>query len=482
MITLIDVLRVQAWLHPEREVLVADGERWNSRELYRQALQLACVMHRRYGLCEGQTVGLLCRNHLVAILLLPALMRLGVHIRLLSTDMAASQLARLVEERCTLLVYDEEVRARCLPVAMRCQAVTAEEVRMRLKEAMVSSEAMASSESGGKEPTLPRVDRYASLSVFTGGTSGTFTEAARTSSVQPFLAPFLALIRQVGLLRRRSVLIALPLYHGFGLSALIMSLVLGKKVCLLRHFEPQQALAMIRQERVEVLPVVPAILSRLWQAPEASEALQDVRCILSGGDHLPRSLVRLTQQNLGAVLYNLYGTSEAGFFVLAKPQELCSADREGLLGKPILGVRCEVREADAQGVGSLWVRSAWAMSSRQDQWQNTGDLVSRDANGYLYHHGRADRMVVCGGVNVYLDNVERVLLAHPDVANARVYPVAHPDFGQVLHANVELSATALVAPTVDSLRQWLSSRLSRAEMPHDITFGRIELLSTGKMK
>lgn len=469
MITLIDVLRVQAWLHPEREVLVADGERWSSRELYRQALQLACVMHRRYGLCEGQTVGLLCRNHLVAILLLPALMRLGVHIRLLSTDMPASQLARLVEERCTLLVYDEEVRARCLPETMRCQAVTAEEVRMRLREAM-----------SDRMPALPRVDRYASLSVFTGGTSGTFTEAARTSSVQPFLAPFLALIRQVGLLRRRSVLIALPLYHGFGLSALIVSLVLGKKVCLLRHFEPQQALTLIRQERVEVLPVVPAILSRLWQAPEASEALQDVRCILSGGDHLPRSLVRLTQQNLGAVLYNLYGTSEAGFFVLAKPQELCSADREGLLGKPIFGVQCEVREADAQGVGSLWVRSAWAMSSRQDQWQNTGDLVSRDANGYLYHHGRADRMVVCGGVNVYLDNVERVLLAHPDVANARVYPVAHPDFGQVLHANVELSATALVAPTVDSLRQWLSSRLSRAEMPHDITFGRIELLSTGK--
>ena len=121
------------------------------------------------------------------------------------------------------------------------------------------------------------------------------------------------------------------------------------------------------------------------------------------------------------------------------------------------------------------------MTSRQNLWQNTGDLVSRDANGFLYHHGRSDRMVVCGGVNVYLDSVERVLLAHPSVANARVYPVAHPDFGQVLHANVELFDASDSLLTSERLRQWLSSRLSRAEMPHDIVFAPLELLSTGKV-
>lgn len=467
MITLLDILRLHAWLHPDRVALVTDGERFTRRELYHHACQLAQLMHQQYGLHAGLTVGVLCRNHLVSVLLLPALMRLGVHIRLLSTDMPASKLASLVQERCALLVYDEEVSSRCLPDHLSCQKVTAEELLAKLRSCNLP-----------REVSLPRVGTYASLSVFTGGTSGTFTEAARSSSILQFVAPFLALIRHVGLLRHKSVLIALPLYHGFGLSALIVSLVLGKKVCLLRHFQTQPALALIREERVEVLPVVPAILSRLWQSPEATESLHAVRCILSGGDHLPLSLAQLTQQRLGPVLFNLYGTSEAGFFVLAKPQDLASATREGLLGKPIFGVRCDVRDADAQGVGTLWVRSAWAMTSRQNQWQNTGDLVCRDADGSLHHHGRADRMVVCGGENVYLDSVERVLVSHPSVANARVYPVAHPDFGQVLHADVELFDASL---TPEALRLWLTSRLSRAEMPHVIVFAPLELLSTGKV-
>lgn len=470
MITLLDILRLQAWLHPGREVLIADDERVTSRELYHSACRLSRLLYDQYGLRPGQTVGLLCRNHLVAVLLLPALMRLGVHIRLLSTDMPASKLASLVQEQCALLIYDEEVSSRCLSDDLLCQKVATEELRANLCR-NTSSENIA----------LPRVDSYASLSIFTGGTSGSYTEAARSSSIHQFLAPFLALIHHVGILRYRSVLIALPLYHGFGLSALFVSLILGKKVCLLRRFQTQTALALIRQERVEVLPVVPAILSRLWQSPEAAESLQSVRCILSGGDHLPQSLAQLTHQRLGPVLFNLYGTSEAGFFVLAKPQELLQASQEGLLGKPIFGVRCDVRDRDAEGVGTLWVRSAWAMTSRQNLWQNTGDLVSRDSGGFLYYHGRSDRMVVCGGENVYLDHVERVIRSHSSVANVRVCTVAHPDFGQVLHATVELSDPSVSLLSSEDLRQWLTDRLTRAEMPHCIDFAPLELLSTGKV-
>lgn len=470
MITLLDVLRLHAWLHPRREVLVTEDERLTSRQFYQQSRKLARLLQNQYGLCSGKVVFLLCRNHLISVLLLPALMRLGVRIRLINTDMAASQVNALVQDSCAVLIYDEEVRSRCLPPSLPCQRVSAEELQLQLRSAGSLTDV-----------SLPWIHGCANLSVFTGGTSGAFKEAARLARVLPFLAPFLALIRHIGLLRYQSVLIALPLYHGFGLSALIVSLVLGKKVCLLRHFHSQQALALIRQERIQVLPVVPALLSRLWQLPDAGESLLSVRCILSGGDLLPLSLARLTQQRLGLVLFNLYGTSEAGFFVLAKPDDLAEASQEGLLGRPISGVRCDIREANAQGIGTLWVRSAWAMSSRQNQWQNTGDLVSRDAGGYLYHHGRADRMVVCGGENVYLDNVERVLLSHPEIANARVYPVAHPDFGQVLHARIEVTGSSDGLLSSDVLRHWLSQHLSRAEMPHAFDFAPLELLSTGKV-
>ncbi|WP_374188089.1 AMP-binding enzyme [Hoylesella marshii] len=126
------------------------------------------------------------------------------------------------------------------------------------------------------------------------------------------------------------------------------------------------------------------------------------------------------------------------------------------------------------------MRSSWAMNGRKSRWQSTGDLAFRNNEGYYFHRGRADGMVVCGGENVYPSHVEHVLMGHPHVIAARVYPVPHPAFGQVLHAQVELQNG--LDDTPEMLKSWLDSRLSRAEMPHHITMQAIELLSTGKPK
>jgi len=126
----------------------------------------------------------------------------------------------------------------------------------------------------------------------------------------------------------------------------------------------------------------------------------------------------------------------------------------------------------------LWVCSRWAMNGLKDRWQDTGDLVYCDADGYYFHRGRADGMIVCGGENVYPDNVMRALSLHPNVVASHVYPVPHPEFGNVLNAQIELRKDAVV--TTDDIMQWLSPRISRAEMPHQIIFGPIETFSTGK--
>ena len=120
--------------------------------------------------------------------------------------------------------------------------------------------------------------------------------------------------------------------------------------------------------------------------------MKSLRCLISGGDRLPKSLIETTHKEIGEVLFNLYGTSEAGFFMLANPKELASFE-ETTLGKPIRGVDCKVKDCNRQGIGTLWVRSRWAMRGLRNQWQNTGDLVSQNSEGYFFHHGRADRMV-----------------------------------------------------------------------------------------
>ena len=467
-VTLMAALKFSARYHPTECAVVSERLVINYSELYQYACRLARLMYAEYKLRRGDLVAMLCRNHTVSLLLLPALSRLGVNVRLLNTDLGAGKTQELIDRgSCKLLIYDKEWMKNRGPLTPSCPAIDTDVLYEKLFD-KDEDEAFY----------LPPILHGPAITVMTGGTSGQYTEATRHPSVTQFLPPFFALLRDVGIGDYTSVFLALPFYHGFGLATLIVSLLMGKKICLMRHFDANQALRMIRNEEVEVLPLVPVMLARMWQQDDAREKMKSLRCIISGGDHLDRKLAETTRNRLGDVLYNLYGTSEAGFFLLATPDDL-SRHAETTLGKPIRGVKCKVVEKDAEGVGTLWVRSGWAMTGRNDCWQSTGDQIIQDAEGYYFHRGRSDGLVVCGGENAWPDNVMRALGQHPDIVASHVYAVPHSEFGHVLNARIELCKDCKLSP--EDIRQWLAPRISRAEMPHEITFGPIETLSTGKI-
>lgn len=440
----------------------------NYSELYQYACRLAYLMYSDYNLRQGDTVAMLCRNHTVSLLLLPALSRLGVNVLLLNTDLGTEKIEELLNRNsCKLLVYDKERKDGRSTITSPYPAIDT---------GILYEKLFAKNEDNVFY--LPPIFHGPAITVMTGGTSGHYTEATRHPSVTQFLPPFFALLRDVGIGDYNSVFLALPFYHGFGLATLIVSLLMGKKICLMRLFDASQALKIIRNEEIEVLPLVPVMLARMWQQEGAKEKMKSLRCILCGGDHLDHKLVETTHSQLGNVLYNLYGTSEAGFFLLATPDDL-SRHSETTLGKPIRGVKCKVVEKDAEGVGKLWVRSGWAMTGRNDQWQSTGDLVIQDTEGYYFHRGRRDGLVVCGGENVWPDNVMRALSLHPAIVASHVYAAPHPEFGNVLNARIELRKDSTLSS--EDVKQWLAPRISRAEMPHEIIFGPIRISSTGKV-
>lgn len=468
-VTLMTLFAYAAFIYPRREAVIHEGQVYTYARLYRQALALARWMREHYGLRPGNRVALLCRNHVDLVLLLPALSRLGVGVYLLNTDMSAEQVAAKLmgSHRYNLFIIDEELTARCLPhEGITVPYITAEMLRHR-----------PDAEPGAPK-RLPRIWRGAELAVLTGGSGGKYKEASRRPSALNFLPPLLALIRSVGIHRGSTTYVALPLYHGFGLATLLISLVMGKRIWLTRRFRESEALEGIDRYGVDVLPIVPTMLARMMQLPRAAERLKSLRCIISGGDRLDRKLVAEVHGRVAPIIYNLYGTSEAGFFLLATPCDLDCHPEESTLGRPIRGVRCDVRDKDAQGVGILWVQSRWAMQSRQNAWQSTGDRMFCNSAGFYFHRGRADRMVVCAGENVYPEPVERALEAHPEVVAARVYAVEDVRFGQVLEARVELMPQSACSEQV--LLDWLRPRLSRAECPHAIHIGKLEMLSTGK--
>lgn len=442
-VTLMSLLGFASKREPEKVSFIAGEERYTYAELYAKARQWAMHLHETYGVVRKSRVGLICRNDVGTTLIMIALSRLGADVKLLSSDLPAAERERMKENGKVDVLLDAE--------------------SMELSQHYAFE--------------LPHVSRGGSITVMTGGSGGRYKEASRRSGIMPFLSPLTALVRDIHVQDYDGVLLALPYYHGFGLATLVVAMALCKKICLMGKFDAEEALQMIDREHLEILPVVPALLSRIWQTEGAEERMKEVKCVICGGDRLERSLVDVTNRRSSALLYNLYGTSEAGFFMLATPSDLALGN-EAAVGRPIRGVRCEMRDIDADGVGTLWVKSKWAMAGCENRWQCTGDRVWRSSEGLYYYRGRTDNMVVCGGENVYPDNVERVLSEHPDVVNSQVYPAPHPDFGTVLHALIELKEGSLV--TESDIRAWLHPRVSRAEMPHRIELGTVHLMENGK--
>lgn len=467
-ISLMALLRFAAHFYPQRCAIIDETQSLSYQELYIRTRQFAEILHTEYHLQPEMSVALLGRNSLILTLLLHALSRLGIRTTLLSTDLGTEQItADLQKHHYHLIIYDSDLKQ--IPTELPCVAVTTEKL----------NDILLNKSSQTKRRKLPKIWRGREIVIHSGGTSGNFKTIARRPSVTSFLPPLFALLRDIKIYQYERVLISLPFYHGFGLSTLIISLLMGKKICLQKRFDALQTLAIIQREKIEVMPIVPAMLARFWQIEGAKKKMKSLRCLISGGDRLPKSLIDTTHKEIGEVIFNLYGTSEAGFFMLANPKELASF-KETTLGKPIRGVDCKIKDRNHQGIGTLWVRSRWAMRGLRNQWQNTGDLVSQNSEGYFFHHGRADRMVVCGGENVQPEHIEQVLLSHPMIIAARAFTVPDPNFGNVIHTEIECTPKATL--TEEILLDWLRPQLSRAEMPHSIRFKTIEMLSTGKQK
>ena len=468
-ISIMALMRFSAKYYPDRCALVSDGRRFSYKEMYEYANRLTKLLFADSGLKAGMSVGLMCRNHVLLTLLLPALSRLGVKVKLMNTDMAPGKVDDLVKKNnLDLLIFDSELKETRIPDGLSCTMIETEDLYTEVFD-----------ENRNLVIKVPHVKRGGELSVFTGGSSGNHKEAPRKMHISQYLPPLFALLEEINIDEYDSVFLPLPVYHGFGLCTLIISFLMGKKVCLMNHFDADEALRMIADEKIEVLPLVPAMLARLWQTDNAAASMKTVKCIISGGDRLDRKWIDVTNEHLGNVIFNLYGTSEAGFFMLASPEDLMK-NEEVTIGRPIHGVECKVENVDSEGNGELWVRSGWAMISMKDKWQNTGDLVYCNAEGYYFYRGRTDNMVVCGGENVYPENVERVINGHTDVTNSQVFAAYDAQYGTVLNAKVELRPDS--TSTSGEIKEWLRPRLSRAEMPHDISITPISFTETGKTK
>lgn len=459
-INLMAMVRVAAKLHPQRIAVIDEQERLSYPELWRQAEVLAGALQAEHGIQRQQKVVIACRNHAAAIKAIFAFSRLGTHVFLVNPEMSREQLLALEERhRFDFYAYDEQLAAVFANPSLNQKSLPS------YHPTDTSIDRLASR----SEPAKVRLKKVktGNIVVLTGGTTGQPKAASHKPSVLNFLPPFAALLTQVNLDNYRSVYVATPIYHGFGLAAVLIGVILGAEMYFTRRFESAGGCALIAKHQIEAVTLVPLMLQRMLN--QDSEALSSLRCIITGGALLSPELARESLAKLGPTLFNLYGTSEGGFAIMAPP-ELLSRKPESI-GKPVRGVRARIvneadHEAGEKGVGRLCIRSSWSTSKKH--WIETGDLAYRDAEGDIFLCGRIDDMIVSGGENVYPIELENVLLQHPDVAAIAVVGIADAEFGQRLKAVVATKQGSTLSK--GDLLEWLKPRVARYQMPAVVEF------------
>ncbi len=320
--------------------------------------------------------------------------------------------------------------------------------------------------------------------ILTSGTTGTPKGAPRdTATSEPGAAiAALGLFDTIPYHGGEPIFVAAPLFHAWGLAHATIALTLGGTTVLRPRFDPEATLATISERRVRVLVAVPVMLARLLALPgEVREAYDtsSLRLVPLSGSALPGGLAAAFMDAFGDVLYNLYGSTEAGSVAVATPADLRAAPTTA--GRAMPGVALRIiddagHDVAAGARGHIAVRSPLAVDhytdgtskTMLDGFMLTGDTGHLDDHARLFVDGRDDDMIVSGGENVFPSEVEQLLEVHPGIDDVAVVGVTDPDFGARLHAYVVRAPGSML--DADEVRAHVRAHLARFKVPRDVSF------------
>lgn len=277
-------------------------------------------------------------------------------------------------------------------------------------------------------------------------------------------------------------LLMTPLMHSSGMFVLLASMQRGEPCVLLPTFDPGAVLDAVEQHRCTTTLTLPAMMQFVLeeQAKKPRDA-SSLRVIFAGGDSVPVALQERTRQLMGVTMAEGLAQTETG-------PTICNPrinPKLGSLGVPNPSVELRIvdvvtqQEMPVGEPGELLVRSPAVCS---EYWQNpqataealrggwfhTGDLVSRDADGYYWFRGRLKEIIIRGGSNISPQEVEEALYTHPAVLEAGVIGKPHDVWGEVVLAVVALREG--MSATEIELREHARKTLADYKVPEHIHF------------
>jgi long-chain acyl-CoA synthetase len=460
---------------PERVAMSFFGQQWRYRELLQQARRVGWALHRR-GLQRGQRVGVLlpnCPEYLPA--LFGIWMAGGVAVPL-NPLMVAEEIAGLQEStQCRFVICLDlllPVVHNVGPGAPEVLIVTRLDTHLpwwdrqlywmarvqrlglsgRLPANGVEWETFLSEGSDQPLPSEAQPDDVANI-LPTGGTTGHPKAVVLTHA--NLVSNAWQLVHWTGQRPDGEVILAsLPFFHSYGLMCCGLSAVAMSATIVLHHrFRADKVLRLIEQERPTIIPAVPAMLAAFnKELRRRRYEITGVRAVISGGAALPAAVAEEFARHTGAAVVEGYGLSEASPVTHAGP--LDGTARSGTIGLPLPDTDALIVDAETGThvlspgeVGELIIRGPQVMrgywnnpeataAALRGGWLYTGDLATRDADGFFRIVDRKKDLIITSGVNVYPADVETVLRRFEQVEDIAVFGVPDPDRGELVAAVV----------------------------------------------
>jgi len=490
--------------HPDQPALVmaASGAQLTFAEFEANANRLA-HLYRDAGLRRGDHVALFMENNLRFFETMSAAERSGLYYTCINSYLTAEEVAYVVDD-CDAQVFITTAAKADVAVAA---AASTPKVKTFLcvdtDDPIGPFQPYDNALAGFPTTSIPDEQLGAAM-LYSSGTTGRPKGILRPlPDAHPAEAlPVMQFIIN-NLFHMRPGMIYLspaPIYHSAPQASVACALRLGATSVIMERFDPEQFLALVERHGITHTQVVPTMFSRMLKLPPDARTRYDtssLEVVIHAAAPCPAQVKQDMIEWLGPIVIEYYGATEANGFTFCDSPEWLA--HPGTVGKPLLGklliLDDDGNEVPTGQTGTVWFEGATNFTyyndetktaeSRDDSGQRStvGDVGYVDADGYLYLTDRKTYMIISGGVNIYPQETENLLITHEKVMDAAVIGVPNDDLGEEVKAVVQLMpGVEPTEETVHELTEFCAAHLARFKVPRSIDFeDELPRLPTGKL-
>ncbi len=484
--------------------MARSGDTLTYRELDERSNQGA-QLFRTLGLKAGDHIALLMENCLAFMEICWAAQRSGLYYTAISRYLTAEEVEYIVRDCGARIVITSP---KCAPVLEQLAAASHAAASDGKPIFFITGEAQPHfrswDEARGKSPVTPIADEITGHDMLyssgtTGRPKGVRREAPPTPIDQPNPLLMLLCAKMCGMSADSIYLSPAPLYHAAPLRFNMMSAILGGTSIIMESFDAEEFLRLVEQYRATQSQLVPTMFVRMLKLPDAVRLRYDVSS-LKGAIHAaapcPVDVKAKMIEWWGPILIEYYAGSEGNGVTVSNSEQWLA--HRGTVGRPVVGeikiLDDDDNELPAGEIGTVYFAGGPVFSYHNDPvktkgayndkgWSTLGDVGYLDADGFLYLTDRKAYMILSGGVNIYPQETEDALIAHPDVADVAVFGVPNEEMGEEVKAVVQPHDMAQAGKDLEArLIAFCRERLSPIKCPRSVDFeAELPRTPTGKL-